>query len=292
MASSTSPRPRSGASRRPSGRQAAVRRRRLRLLAAVSALALLASAGALVGVRSLAGSSRPALNFPTGPAPASVVHAVTSMPVAQQLEAARSTQTVAPSPLHGPALTMDGKPEVLYIGAEFCPFCAAERWALVSALSHFGTWSGLEVSHSSSTDAYPDTPTLSFRSATYTSSYLSFRAVEESGNTACRPGQQGCGANGYQLLQEPTPAQQRLLDATDPQGSIPFIDLGGTAYLVGASYDPSVLAGQTPEEVAKCLSQPNTTDAKQIGAAAAAITQSLCRMTAGVPASTCSQGSV
>ena len=34
-------------------------------------------------------------------------------------------------------------PEVLYIGAEYCPFCAAQRWATIVALSRFGTWSGL-----------------------------------------------------------------------------------------------------------------------------------------------------
>ncbi|HEX7200769.1 MAG TPA: DUF929 family protein, partial [Dongiaceae bacterium] len=29
-----------------------------------------------------------------------------------------------------PALTSGGKPEILYVGAEYCPYCAAERWAL------------------------------------------------------------------------------------------------------------------------------------------------------------------
>src|SRR5438876_6623085 len=36
-----------------------------------------------------------------------------------------------------------GKPVVLYVGAQYCPFCAAERWALVLALSRFGHWAGL-----------------------------------------------------------------------------------------------------------------------------------------------------
>src|SRR5205823_15010475 len=43
-----------------------------------------------------------------------------------------------------------GKPEVLYIGAEYCPFCAAERWSLVYALARFGTFKGLLLSTSSS----------------------------------------------------------------------------------------------------------------------------------------------
>ena len=37
------------------------------------------------------------------------------------------------------ALTEAGLPEMLYMGAEYCPFCAAERWAMVMALSKFGT---------------------------------------------------------------------------------------------------------------------------------------------------------
>jgi hypothetical protein len=245
-------------------------------------------AAVVLGVKALTTPATPAADFPTGPAPAQVTAAVTTMPLAQQLAAARTTHTTAPSPIHGSALTMGGKPEVLYIGAEYCPFCAAQRWALVSALSHFGTWSGLEVTHSSSTDAYPNTPTLSFRTAAYTSPYLTFRSVEETTNQRCQPGSPGCAINGYQLLQEPTAAERGLLNAYDQPGSIPFIDLGGVEVLVGASYDPQMLAGQTPEQVAKCLGQPNTADAKEIGAAAAAITRSLCQITGGMPTRTCS----
>src|SRR5438270_1263439 len=31
------------------------------------------------------------------------------------------------------------KPVFLFVGAQYCPFCAAERWAVVKALSRFGT---------------------------------------------------------------------------------------------------------------------------------------------------------
>ncbi len=36
-----------------------------------------------------------------------------------------------------------GKPQFLYIGAEYCPYCAAQRWATIVALSRFGTFSKL-----------------------------------------------------------------------------------------------------------------------------------------------------
>ena len=56
----------------------------------------------------------------------------------------------------------DGKPLITYIGAEYCPFCAAERWAVAVALSRFGTFSNLSGTHSSDSDEFPDTQTLSF----------------------------------------------------------------------------------------------------------------------------------
>ena len=67
---------------------------------------------------------------------------------------AKSVTTVSSAP----PLTSGGKPSVLYIGAEYCPYCATERWAMVAALSRFGTFSGLRGIKSAATDAYPNTP--------------------------------------------------------------------------------------------------------------------------------------
>src|SRR5438093_1482625 len=69
-------------------------------------------------------------------------------------------------------LTLNGKPEVLYMGAEYCPYCAAERWSMIVALDKFGTFTGLEYSASIPTDIFPNTPTFSFRNATFTSNYI------------------------------------------------------------------------------------------------------------------------
>ena len=43
----------------------------------------------------------------------------------------------------GEPLVDGGKPLVFFMGAEWCPFCASERWALVAATSRFGKWTGL-----------------------------------------------------------------------------------------------------------------------------------------------------
>ena len=76
----------------------------------------------------------------------------------------------------------DGKPLITYIGAEYCPYCAAERWSLAVALSRFGTFSNLSGTHSSDSDVYPDTQTLSFYGSSYTSPYVDFQPVEEATN--------------------------------------------------------------------------------------------------------------
>jgi len=39
----------------------------------------------------------------------------------------------------GPILRIGGKPAIVFVSEESCPFCAAERWPLAVALSHFGT---------------------------------------------------------------------------------------------------------------------------------------------------------
>ena len=84
-----------------------------------------------------------------------------------------------PKKVTGSPLTFDGKPGIFYSGAEYCPYCAAQRWPLVVALSRFGTWSNLSQTVSgASSGPFPETPTFSFYGSTYTSPYLAFQSVE------------------------------------------------------------------------------------------------------------------
>lgn len=92
------------------------------------------------------------------------------------------------------------KPEVLYIGAGYCPFCAAERWSLIVALGRFGAFTNLHLAQSSGTDIYPNTPTFTFYGSSYHSNYLDFEPVEETGQ------------DQQTRLQAPTVAQQNLLN--------------------------------------------------------------------------------
>jgi hypothetical protein len=223
---------------------------------------------------------------PTTQAPASVVAAVESVPAASLARAATASPTGL-APISGATVTKDGKPLVLYVGAEYCPFCAAERWAMVTALSKFGTFHGLGATHSSSIDVYPDTATFSFHGATYTSPYLAFQGVETQTNQV-----QG---SSYGALDTLTATQQNLLDTYDAPphvssssaGTIPFILFGGKAVQSGASFSPSVLQGKTMSQIAAAMHDPSSDVAKAVNATAGAFVQRLCSLTGNKPANVC-----
>ncbi len=91
------------------------------------------------------------------PAATGVVRAMASLPDAV-FDAVGAPQSVDPglALLTGqPALSIGGRPAVVYVGAEFCPFCAAERWALVAALDRFGSFSHLGATSSSDDEVFP-----------------------------------------------------------------------------------------------------------------------------------------
>ncbi len=191
------------------------------------------------------------------------------------------------SAVTGTPLTAGGKPRVLYIGAEFCPYCAGERWAVIAALSRFGTFSKLGVTTSSASDIYPSTATLSFHGATYTSTLLSFTGVELTTNVP-----DSGSTSGYTPLDTPTPADQQVDATYNKAGSIPFVDFGNKYVITGVSYDVSVLQGLDQAKIAAQLSDPSTTVAKQVLGAANMMTAALCRLTGQQPAAVCTSKAV
>ena len=229
-------------------------------------------------------------NGPTGTALASVVTDTTSVPASTlDTVGAGSGVTGVPTKITGGTpLTSGGKPEVLYMGAEYCPYCAAERWALVVALSRFGSFSGLSTVHSSSTDQFPNTPTWTFIKSHYTSKYLTFSAVETQSNIPTSGG-------SYTTLQTPTSAQQALLTKYDAPpyvssanaGAIPFVDFGNKYMLSGASYSPQVLQGKSWSQIASALKDPTSPIAKAVDGTANYLTATICKLTGNQPASAC-----
>jgi hypothetical protein len=203
------------------------------------------------------------------------------------------------NPLHavqGPPpvlLGPTGKPQFLYIGADYCPYCAAQRWAIVVALSHFGTFNKLYQTTSSSVDVFPNTSTFTFSpslygGSLYTSSYIDFAAVETLGN------QQDASGN-YPVLQTPTTEQEQLLNKYDAppyttqSGSIPFVDIANQYVAIGLSqgFSPQDLQGLQWQDIANKLSDPTSTVAKGIIGTSNYMTAGICMVTHQQPGSVC-----
>ena len=279
------------AAQRAAERRAEQRRRIL--IASGSILVVIAVVVAFIVVKANNKPSGSSSNGPTGSALASVVSKVTNVP-ASTLDTIGDGGGAFTGKIQsvngGTPLTSGGKPEMLYMGAEYCPYCAAERWSMIVALSRFGTFSGLSTVHSSTTDTPSNLPTFTFHGSSYTSKYLTFTPVEMQTNVLDQ------STGNYATLEKPTAAQQALLTKYDAPpyvssadaGAIPFIYFGGKYLSVGASYDPTVINGKTWDQIASALSDPNSSIAKAIGGSANHITAAICKMTGNQPASVCS----
>lgn len=236
-------------------------RRRL-LLSVAGVTAVLAIAGALVAFR----PSSPRLAAAESPAPAAVVRQATAIPLSVLLRASagQAATPLQKVPAAGPPLTLSGKPAIVFVSEESCPFCAAERWPLVVALSHFGTWSGLGSTTSSATDVYPDTATFSFRTAHYLSAQLTLRTTELA-NNAGRPLQPETALDARLISSYDVPP---YVNSTDQSGAVPFLDIANHYILAGAQYDPQVLAGLSAAQIAGRLQNPSSPVAKAIDGSA------------------------
>jgi hypothetical protein len=170
---------------------------------------------------------------------------------------------------------------VLYIGGEFCPYCAADRWSLINALSRFGTFSGLKYMRSAVTDG--DLATITFHGSHYTSQYIDFVGIENEDR------------NHNQL--EPLNNQQQQLLSTLGGNGYPFLDIAGR-YANGApnsypgGYDQSVLSGKSWSQIASALSNANDPITQGLIGNANYITAAVCKTTHDKPASACETATI
>jgi uncharacterized protein DUF929 len=241
---------------------------RRRFLAAVGAVtAVLAIVVALVAVKLTESPTHQAASESV--APAALVRQVTTVSAATLAEVSPGQATTLLQKVEQPRplLTLQGKPAIVFVSEESCPFCAAERWALTVALSRFGTWSQLGITRSSATDVYPNTATLSFRAARYHSAELTLSTTELTDNVG-------------HPLQPQTQLDDRLIasydvppyvNSVDQSGAVPFLDIGDQFVLAGAQYNPQVLAGLSAGQIASQLSNPSSPVAHAIDAAAKVI---------------------
>jgi thiol-disulfide isomerase/thioredoxin len=283
------------AAQRAAARRAEIRRRALWTGGAVVVVIAIVVAFVVIKVSSNNNSSSSSSSTATTGTvlPASVQKDITTVP-ASALNAvgigsvpaymsANEGNSPPITPISNTPLTSGGKPEMLYIGAEFCPYCGAERWAMAVALSRFGKFTTpLRGFHSSPTDTDPNTPTLTFYQAKYSSPYLVFTPVE---NETIDRGP----------LQNTTAAQQALwvkYDSSADGVGYPFIDFGNKYVLKLPTYDPGVLAGMSWAQVAAALHVPSSAVAQGALGSANLMTAAICKMTGGQPGNVCTAAGV
>lgn len=241
---------------------------------------------------------------PTGfqAAPASLVQEVTHIPasVYNAVGVSSSDTPVTPPTAikNQPSLRFPGstKPGVFYFGAEYCPFCAAERWALIATVSRFGSLSNLGLMASSSTDVYPSTQTFTFAKAKYSSSYIDFVPDEYESN------QLNSAGTAYEILENLTPQETKLVDtydsskyvpsATEGQHPFPFIDFDNKYLVSGASYSPALLQGLNRNEIASGLTDAKNPVTEAIVASANYMSAAVCGIDGQQPSSVCSSKGV
>ncbi|BBD73039.1 hypothetical protein HS1genome_1428 [Sulfodiicoccus acidiphilus] len=180
---------------------------------------------------------------------------------------------------NGSELTYDGRPVVIFVGAEWCPYCGAEMWPLILALSRFGNISGLEYMLSSSTDVYPNVPTFTLVNVSYTSPYISLLEYEYQDRN--HNPLQAVPSNVYALWEKYT------------SGGIPFIDVANVYIDAGSTVNPALLSGKNWTYVLNTLSNdPNSTLSREIYYTANLLTAEICRVDGNSPSSVCYQSGV
>ncbi|MEM2759776.1 MAG: DUF929 family protein [Nitrososphaerales archaeon] len=135
---------------------------------------------------------------------------------------------------------------VYYLGAGFCPWCAAERWSIVEALKQFGVWEGLMTYKSAErNEPYLNLPTYNFHGAQFKSAYVDFVSREFQDRN-------------FQDLDRLTAEDNTIIDNYNLQGVIPFIFIAGRYIRIGSGPKPQQLNGLSYEDVIRQLQTKDT----------------------------------
>lgn len=173
-----------------------------------------------------------------------------------------------------------GKSLVFFMGAGFCPFCAAERWAIFNALGNFGRWEGLvETASADRDEKYLNIPTVSFARAKYESDHVEFVGRE----TADR---------NFEPLQELGERDYEILDTFNPDQIIPFLLIDGQFMQVGTGYSPQILEGMDHAQVRAELANPASPVGRAMKAEIDNITALICKSIGGGKASVCNSDNI
>lgn len=186
-------------------------------------------------------------------------------------------------------------PLVVFVGTESSMSSAAERWAIIVALSRFGRFTKLGTVTSSATAWPPSLESFTFRGARYRSAYLTFAGYEL---TAEHPDNLGNYPAALTLPRDIA----NLIHVNDTMASdlasapvgvkaepaYPFVDLGGRSVLVGTQVPPSALIGISRYDMANILAGPPRFKSLAVLTAANELSEQLCQLTHGKPANVCS----
>jgi len=190
-----------------------------------------------------------------------------------------------------PAMYSQEKPDVLFVGSEYCPFCAAERWPLVLALSRFGTFEVLHDMESSTTSVFPGIQSFSFFDASYTSPYLTFTGVELYSDVAA--------SNGvFTKISSLTPGQQALVthyQAAGTQtgaGTYPLVDIDNVMVSTTSGFSPAMILRISRSTIIGNLKNATTSDSRAIVASANYLSAGICVATHQNPSSVCTSKGV
>ena len=168
-----------------------------------------------------------------------------------------------------------GKLFVFFVGAEYCPYCAAERWAIVRSLQKFGQWDGLKQTISAARDEpFLNLPTYDFTKATYTSPHIEFVAREIKDRE-------------FNPLQKLLKTEEKLLRKFNPKKEIPFLLIGGRFSQIGSGFTPKIFIGHTFRQTETELKKVESEIRKTIDDEGNIISALLC--VSGLPSELCKE---
>jgi hypothetical protein len=172
-------------------------------------------------------------------------------------------------------------PVVFFYGAEFAPYAAAERWPLVVALSHFGTFGQLGQVQSSPSEIFPGLASFTFWRVGYHSKWVSLQAVERYGDV------DPTGAR-YVSLQQPDATESAAVAEYDTSSTtFPLLDIANRYLLVGSSFSPAPLVGLNQSQIAADLAIPISPVTQAVISSSNEITAAICTVTGQQPAAAC-----
>jgi hypothetical protein len=175
----------------------------------------------------------------------------------------------------GPFFSTNGRPILVYVGTEYCPYCAVQTWPLTIALMRFGNFSNLEYMTSSITEG--DYATFTFVSSSYRSNYMVFQPYEVEDR------------EGNPLATLPLNYTSAFEQAG--QSAFPFLNFADEYVISGSILNPAILGTKNWTQIISSI-QAGDSLGSQIKQAANLMTAVICKTTGNEPISVCGQDSI